>query len=223
MCRVNKFVNGRSAPAVRKVSRDGPVRPARTESGVDDGLGPEGVPHAGDGGLVGHRGRAGRGAGRAGRRRGHLRPPGRAAHRGGGALHGALPRQPDVGGQPGRPRRRGQAGRRRHGRLRRGRPAGQQRRHPQAPPHHGARHRHHHGGDARQLPLADAPDLGPAAPDAGPRLGHHREHLVGRGHAERPGRGGLRRLEGGAHRLLRGDGRRPVGRRGSRSWWCTRA
>jgi short-subunit dehydrogenase len=36
------------------------------ESGVDDGLGPEGVPHAGDRGLVGHRRRPGRGAGRAG-------------------------------------------------------------------------------------------------------------------------------------------------------------
>ena len=105
---VNRMSIAGRGPAVPKVSRD-----AGCESGVDDGLGPAGMPHAGDGGLVGHRRRAGRGAGRAGGRRGHLRPPGRQALRGGRAMHGALPRQPDVGGQPGRPRRGRQAGRRR--------------------------------------------------------------------------------------------------------------
>ena len=52
---------------------------------------------------------------------------------------------------------------------------------------------------------------GAAAPDAGPGLGHHREHLVDRRQAQCARRGRLRRLEGGAHRLLRGHGRRPVG------------
>ena len=56
--------------------------------------------------------------------------------------------------------------------------------------------------------LADAPDAG-AAPAVIERGAGSRQRLVGRGPALAAGRGGVRRVEGGDHGVLRGDGGRP--------------